>query len=283
MSSLPEARIAAGADTAALSDGETAYHLAGDDGPWVVLVHGLITPSFAWEPLAEALAQNGFRVLRYDEFGRGLSARPRLRYDLDLYVRQLRELTDALGIEQMHVVSWSMGALIATRFAAENADRVTSLAFIAPGLFMESSGLVQKISRLPVLQRLVAWRVSDVVDRLPAQHLSRPDRFPDYTARASEQLAFPGVGASFASTVAYYPLRAGAQWRVVSGHPRPVLVVWGDDDRVVPYANASRVLDLYPGAELVTVEGGKHAPHLDHAGIVAPAILRHLTRAAGRG
>ena len=130
---------------APLSEGLTAYHIAGDRGPWVVLVHGLVTPSYAWEPLAETLAAEGFRVLRYDHFGRGLSDRPAIRYDLDLYVCQLRELIDTLGIESMHLIGWSMGGLIVTRFAAEHPASVASLTLISPGLFLDSLGFGQRL------------------------------------------------------------------------------------------------------------------------------------------
>lgn len=284
MQSLAQAREAASAQSASLSNGVTAYHVAGDRGPWVVLVHGLVTPGYAWEPLSEVLVAQGFRVLRYDQFGRGLSDRPRIRYDLDLYAGQLRELVDTLGIESMHLIGWSMGAVIATRLAAECPDRVAGIALIAPGLYASGSVkvAVQLLLRLPGAHKLVAARIGDVIDRLPQQHLSRPDRFPDYSARAREQLRFPGMAESFASTVANYPAQAGDQWASVGAHPRPVLVVWGTEDEVTPFANSARVLRLYPGAELLAVKGAKHAPHLDHPEIVFPAILRHVMAAEKR-
>ena len=241
MQSLAQAREAASAQSAALSNGVTAYHVAGDRGPWAVLVHGLVTPGYAWEPLSEVLVAQGFRVLRYDQLGRGLSDRPRVRYDLDLYVGQLRELVDTLGIESVHLIGWSLGAVIVTRFAPECPDRVASVA-----------------------------------------HLSRPYRFPDYSERAREQLRFPGMAESFASTVANYPAQGGDQWASVGAHPRPVLVVWGTEDEVTPFANNARVLRLYPRAELLAVQGAKHAPHLDHPEIVHPAILRHVMAAENR-
>lgn len=284
MQSLPQARDAANAGSASLSHGVTAYHVTGDDGPWVVLVHGLVTPGYVWEGLAEELAAQGFRVLRYDQFGRGLSDRPRVNYDLDLYVGQLRELVDALGIDSMHLVGWSMGALIVTRFAAESPDRAASIALIAPGLYAGGSLKLagQFLLRLPGAQKVLASRINDVIDGLQRQHLSRPERFPDYNERAREQLRFPGMAESFASTVAHYPANAGDRWASVGQHRLPVLVVWGTDDSVTPYANHSRVLGLYPGATLLTVEGAKHAPHLDHPEIVYPEILQHLAAAANR-
>lgn len=284
MQSLPQAREASSARSASLSNGVTAYHVAGDHGPWVVLVHGLVTPGYVWEPLSELLVAQGYRVLRYDQFGRGLSDRPRVRYDLDLYVRQLRELVDTVGIESMHLIGWSMGAVIVTRFAAECPDRAASIALIAPGLYASGSVKVaaQLLLRLPGARKLVASRIGDVIDRLPQQHLSRPHTFPDYSERAREQLRFPGMAESFASTVAHYPAQAGDQWASVAEHSRPVLVVWGTEDAVTPFANSARVLRLYPGAEFLAVKGAKHAPHLDHAEVVFPAILRHLEPAGDR-
>jgi pimeloyl-ACP methyl ester carboxylesterase len=276
VSTLAEARAHAGARTTQLSDGCTAYHVHGDSGPWVVLVHGLLTPSFAWEPIAERLAGEGFRVLRYDWFGRGLSDRPPLQYGLRVYLRQLRELTEFLGIGTAHLIGWSMGAVIVAEFAAEHPERVSSLALIAPALFVNPPLPLRILMRLPGAQRIVASRIGAVIDRLEALHLSRVEQFPNYRQRAREQLAFPGVPASFASTLIHIPLNAGEDLRSLGEHPRPVLVVWGDNDTVTPYAHADRVRKLFPRATHLTVEGGKHGPHLDHSELVLPAILDNL-------
>ena len=83
-----------------LSDGYTHYELGGpENGQPVVLVHGFSVPYFIWDPTFAFLAKSGFRVLRYDLFGRGYSDRPKLRYDIDLFCKQLRELLDTLGFE----------------------------------------------------------------------------------------------------------------------------------------------------------------------------------------
>jgi len=45
-------------------------------GPAVALVHGFSVPYYVWDPTAPELARAGFRVLRYDLYGRGYSDRP---------------------------------------------------------------------------------------------------------------------------------------------------------------------------------------------------------------
>ena len=55
-----------------LSSGVTHYDIEGDeDGEVIVLVHGFSVPMFCWDPTFEMLVKEGYRVLRYDLFGRG--------------------------------------------------------------------------------------------------------------------------------------------------------------------------------------------------------------------
>ena len=84
-----------------LSDGYTHYEIGGPtDGRVVVLAAGATVPYYIWDPTFSALVGAGFRVLRYDYYGRGYSDRPDLPFTQDLYVRQLAELLDALRITQ---------------------------------------------------------------------------------------------------------------------------------------------------------------------------------------
>jgi pimeloyl-ACP methyl ester carboxylesterase len=259
--------------TARLSDGATAYTVHGSDGPWVVLVHGLFTPSFAWEPLAETLAGSGFRVLRYDLLGRGLSDRPRLEYDLDTYVRQLGDLIAQLGIDAPRLVGWSLGGVVVTAYAAREAT--AGLVMIAPGMLLEKPRALRVLTLLPGHRRLIAASTRRIAATLESTHLSRPERAPDYARRASEQLRYPGVGGALAALIDNFPWQAGRE-QAAKVSLRP-LIIWGDADQVTPYTHAQSVARLFTDAELVTVPGAKHAPHIDHPEIVEPAILRALS------
>jgi pimeloyl-ACP methyl ester carboxylesterase len=278
MTSLDTARLREGVRTIGLSHGLTAYRVEGDEGPWVVLVNGLLTPMYAWEPLSSALAEARFRVLSYDFFGRGLSDRPDATYDLAFFTRQLLELTQALEIQVADYVGWSMGSVICSQLALDHPERVRKHVLIAPGLFVDPPRVLRLVSRLPFASKIIAALVHVVTEVLPTQHMVHPARFPRYRARMREQLRHPGVAASFASTVTNYPFGAGPEFRAAGEHPRPVLVLWGDEDSGTLYANARRVEQLFPRAELLTFRGARHAPHLDHAVEANAAILDFLRR-----
>ena len=69
-----QARADAPGEFASLSNGITHFQFHGPvDGPLVVCVHGLTTPSFVYEGLAKRLVERGHRVLVYDHYGRGYS------------------------------------------------------------------------------------------------------------------------------------------------------------------------------------------------------------------
>ena len=102
-----------------LTDGVTHYELGGpEDGAAVVLIHGFMVPYFIYDPTFDFLTNSGFRVLRYDLFGRGWSDRPRLPYNVDFYVRQLRDLLDALWLPTpLSLVGLSLGGIISAAFS----------------------------------------------------------------------------------------------------------------------------------------------------------------------
>ena len=130
------ARAAAPGKFVQLHGGITHYDVTGpDSGRTVVLLNGFTVPFYIWDPTRETLAANGFRVLRYDYFGRGYSDRPKLQYDLATYDEQLSELLDSLGIRGViDVAGVSMGGAIAANFADRHPDRVRTLTLVDPGI-----------------------------------------------------------------------------------------------------------------------------------------------------
>ncbi len=70
-----------------LPSGVVHYELAGpEDGEMVVLVHGFSVPAYIWDPTFEFLVSAGYRVLRFDLYGRGHSDRPDGEYLANVYL-----------------------------------------------------------------------------------------------------------------------------------------------------------------------------------------------------
>lgn len=108
------------------SDG-TAYEVSGPvDAPVIVLIHGLGLNRACWQWMVPALAGT-YRVLTYDLYGHGQSADPPKTPDLVLFSRQLAGLLDLIGSQMAVIAGFSLGGMIARRFAQDAPDRTQAL------------------------------------------------------------------------------------------------------------------------------------------------------------
>jgi len=95
----------------------------------VVLIHGLGLNREVWQWLVPALSDN-YNVITYDLFGHGDSARPPCTPSLKMFSDQLRELLDYCEISAAAVVGFSLGGMIARRFAQDEPERVSALGIL---------------------------------------------------------------------------------------------------------------------------------------------------------
>ncbi|TMV09074.1 alpha/beta fold hydrolase [Ruegeria sediminis] len=108
----------------------SAYELAGPEhAPCVVLIHGLGLNRACWQWTIPALA-DGYRVLSYDLYGHGDSVDPPEAPSLSLFSRQLRNLLDNCGIVDAVIAGFSLGGMIARRFAQDLPDRARALVIL---------------------------------------------------------------------------------------------------------------------------------------------------------
>ena len=261
-----------------LSDGFTHYEIGGPaDGRIVVLAAGISVPYYIWDPTFTALTHAGFRVLRYDYYGRGYSDRPDIAYSQDLYVRQLAELLDAVHVTQpVDLTGLSYGGSVVTSFADKFPDRVRSLIYVDPSFW--SPYTVTAIQGMPrVWNYLTAifeerwWADTQLDDFL------HPERFPDWPDRYKVQMQYRGFRRAQRSTaVANANIDQAPQLKRIGEHPRPVLVFWGKEDQSVPFEFSVSLLEAVPRARLVPVESSGHLPQWERPDVVHPAFIAFL-------
>jgi pimeloyl-ACP methyl ester carboxylesterase len=261
-----------------LGDGYTHYELGGrGEGPPVVLAAGLSVPYYIWDPTYEALIDAGYRVLRYDYYGRGYSDRPSLAYTQDVYVRQLAELLDALDVTQaVDLAGLSFGGSVVTSFADRFPDRVRSLVYVDPAF--RTPHPISLPEQIPWLWDFLTavfnerwWADAQANDFL------HPERFPDWPDRYRVQLQYRGFRrAQWSTTVSNATFDQGPELRRVGQHGRPVLIFWGKQDAAVPFEFSASVLEAMPRARLVPVESAGHLPHWEQPDVVHPAWIAFL-------
>ena len=95
-------------------------------GDPILQIHGSGFGHRNFDPVTPALAER-YAVIDYDQRGYGPSARPRQRYDLELWADDAVAVLDALGIERAHVHGSSMGGMVATIVAGKHPERTRSV------------------------------------------------------------------------------------------------------------------------------------------------------------
>jgi pimeloyl-ACP methyl ester carboxylesterase len=243
----------------------------------VVLAAGATVPYYIWDPTFAALVQAGFRVLRYDYYGRGYSDRPDMPFTQELYVRQFTELLDAVHITQpFDLVGLSFGGSVITSVAARHPARVRSLVYVDPAFRTpEMLGAIESMPRVwNVLTAILderSWADGQLNDFL------HPERFPDWPARYRVQLQYRGFRrARLSDAVNNADADQRDELQQVGDHPRPVLVIWGRQDPNVPFELSASLLGIMPSARLVAVDGAGHLPQWEQPATVHPALVAFL-------
>ena len=263
-----------------LTEGCTHYELGGpQDGLPVVLVHGFSVPYFIWDPTFAFLAGSGFRVLRYDLFGRGFSDRPDIRYNIDLFCKQLRELLDTLGFEHTNLIGLSMGGPITATFTALNPGRVRKLVLIDPaGAKSITFSRLLKAATTPGFGELALGLFgSRRLARGVESHFYDPAHIKAFAAKYMVQMGYKGFMRALLSTMRNGMLGDfSVTYRKVGQAGIPALLFWGRDDKTVPFVNSDLIRKAIPQAEFHAFERCGHIPHYEKPDEANPLLLEFL-------
>lgn len=261
-----------------LSDGMTHYEIAGpDSGRVAVLVHGFSVPYYIWDSTAVALGAAGYRVVRYDVYGRGLSDRPDVTYDGALYDRQLSELLDSLRIAgPVDLMGLSYGGYVTGHFAATHRDRVRTLTLVDP---VAESRQVPAFLALPVIGEWFwqVWQAPGAADGQASDFL-HPEHWPDWADRYRPQMRYRGFGrALLRSSLASSTTDFAAHYAAVGKTGIPVLLIWGKQDSTVSIIHSDVVRNGIPGIEYLVVDSAGHLPNLEQPAVVHARMLSFLS------
>ena len=263
-----------------LSRGYTHYEIAiPDRAPSVLLIHGFSVPYFIWDPTFEALLAAGMNPLRYDLYGRGFSDRPRAAYGVDFFERQVLELLDALGVQAADLVGLSMGGVIAAAFTVNNPGRVRKLILVDPsGARALPRHLLTMIARLPALGELAFGLAgTGSLVRGIASDFFDSDQVASFQARYRTQMEFRGFKRAILSTIRNGMLDQFTDlYRALGKLDTPVMLIWGQNDRTVPFEQSRQLLGLIPRALFHAIPACGHIPHFEKPALVNPLVIDFL-------
>jgi pimeloyl-ACP methyl ester carboxylesterase len=255
------------------------YQEAGDPrDPAVVLIHGFASSTLVWSKVLLELAGAGFRVIAPDLLGYGYSGKPRhLDYTIGSQARMVVGLLDRLGVPSGVVVGSSYGAAVAATIALDYSERVERLVLIGAVTNNDPTRyLLMRLFSSPIIgdivspfllgsRRLLRRRMKRVYDRhawvlderrVDARHLP---------------LQAAGTHRAIIRTVRRWDAdRIDRDAHLIK---QPTLVLWGENDREVPFRVGELLHKNIAGSRLIVFRDCGHLPHeefpLEFTGVIS--------------
>jgi len=247
------------------------------NSPCIILLHGFGSSLETWNAWAEALSAH-YRVVRFDLPGSGLSEADRSgRYDDARSVELVRSLMDQLGIERAVLVGNSIGGRIAWKFATAYPDRLNKLVLVSPDGFASPGFEYGRMPHIPAVLGLMKYFLPKPLLRanLAAAYADPARLTDDVVDRYYDLLRAPGNRAALIErlrqTVLEDPVPLLRHIEV------PTLLLWGEKDGLIPYANAADYMRTLPHAQLVSFADLGHVPQEEAPMRSLPPLLQFLT------
>jgi pimeloyl-ACP methyl ester carboxylesterase len=251
---------------------DVGYRMAGE-GPVIVLIHGMAGSSRTWREVMPLLARD-YTVVAPDLLGHGESAKPLGDYSLGAYASGLRDLiVGALGIERATLVGQSLGGGVAMQLAYQHPELCERLVLVGSGGLGREVSWILRLLTLPAAEYVMPL----AFPRFLRERGNRVSAFlRDHGIRAPHVAEMWRAYASLTESENRHAfvrtLRAvidpGGQ--TVSAADRlylavavPTLILWGDQDAVIPVEHAYRAHELMPQSRLEIFQGAGHFLHVE--------------------
>ncbi len=281
-------RSRAGLDAKYL-DGSTRYRQVGGttlrvrdtgalDAPVLLLLHGFGSSLETWEPWARSLSAR-YRVVRFDLPGCGLSPPdPTDDYGDARSLAVIRALMDQMHIDRAVLVGNSMGGRLAWNFTAAFPARVDKLVLISPDGFASPGFDYETPPKIPAVLRLMEYFLPKALLRknLAAAYADPARLRATDVDRYYELLLSPGNRAALIARMQQVTLKNPVP--LLRQIHTPTLVMWGEKDRFIPYANAADYLRELPDARLITFPDLGHVPHEEAPAESLPPLQHFLVQ-----
>jgi pimeloyl-ACP methyl ester carboxylesterase len=260
-------------------DSDRIVYLEGGQGETVLLLHGYTANKDVWTYFAKRLTQD-YHVVIPDLAGFGESTkRSDQNYNIDSQVKRVDRFVEVLQLEKFHLVGNSMGGAIAAVYAARFPQKLSTLALLAPGgLFTAKKSEFRQ--QLEKGVNLLLISSPDDLEKLLPYLFVKPPPMPG---------AFKKVMANQAMAAREFNAKIGKDYfdEKLALEPflpmiqAPVLIIWGDKDRILDVSGASVLEKGLKNHQTIIMKETGHVPMMEKPAETAAAYIGFLKNQRG--
>jgi pimeloyl-ACP methyl ester carboxylesterase len=252
--------------------GRAVRYAGAGNGPALLLIHGMAGTCENWHEVIEPLARH-HTVIAPDLPGHGSSDPGGGDYSLGALAAGLRDLLVALGHDRATLVGHSLGGGIAMQFAYQFPEFTERLVLVSSGGLGPEVSPVLRAAALPGADLFIAATAGpgraagSVLGRGLAAVGLRPSADIAEVARGYASLADPNRRSAFLATlrgvVGTGGQRVHAGDRLYLAAGVPVLIIWGERDRMIPAHHGEHAHEAIAGSRLEIFQGVGHMPQIE--------------------
>jgi pimeloyl-ACP methyl ester carboxylesterase len=269
--------------------GHPVNFIEAGSGPVLMLIHGMAGTCANWQAVIEPLAIN-HTVIAPDFPGHGASAPGGGDYSLGSLASGLRDLMLTLGHERATLVGHSLGGGVALQFTYQFPEMVERLVLVSSGGLGPDVSPILRAAALPGAELFISAtagvgsRIGSVVGRGLGLVGLRPNADLAEVTRGYASLTDPARRKAFVSTlrsvVGTEGQRVAALDKLYLAEALPLLIVWGENDPIIPVAHAREAHGQLPGSHLEIFEDAGHVPQLERPGRFIAVLERFIAETA---
>lgn len=244
-----------------VNDIEMYYEVHGDGKP-LVSIRGWGSSSQSWsKTYKDRLSQNHKHII-FDNRGTGRTSKPDTKYSIEMMADDTAGLLDVLNLPRAHIVGFSMGGMIAQRFALKYPEKTDALIIACS---QPSTHIVPRPPKIAEIMEMMISPPPELSQREYQKTIMPLYSTPEYIKEHGEELLNAQLSMNLIPTLGYARRR---QWDAILQFSSmdelhliqsPTLVIHGVKDAWIPVENGKIMAEKIPGARLVLFEKSGHA------------------------
>lgn len=249
------------------------------DKPPLILLHGLFYDALMWSENIHVLAQH-FKVYALDLWGFGYSAREPLDYSYPLFAKQISLFMQSQGLPKASIIGHGMGAGTAIQFASENPDQIEQLILVDAFGLPNFTPLYSKIIDFPFIgpfilgmnnllmrKKILGCHLSNEADLLTNEYLNKATW--SQKIFGTHEIISDIEGRKFLD-------KLSDEIHHLGDENIPTLIIWGRQDKIVPFTRGKHLQDVLRGAKLEIIDNAGHLANFEQATIFNQLALDFL-------